>query len=85
MERKRQGPRELQEKPRQKGRSKKRALEFLQRRVALERLGDGARIIIADVVVGEAVYAFAKREGERGKQVSRHHSRTHEGSHRNSP
>ncbi len=46
------------------------ALEFRQSRIALERLGDGACTLRADVVVIEAVYAFAaeREAGEMRKE-----------------
>ncbi len=45
------------------------ALEIFQSLVALERLGDGARILVTEVIAAEAVCAFAaERERERERE-----------------
>ncbi len=46
---------------RRKKERERNALEIRQCRVALERLGDGARTLVADIVVFEAVSEFAGR------------------------
>ncbi len=52
-------PRTASEKEEEEG--ERNARECRQRRIALERLGDGARTLVADVIVVEAVCAFAGR------------------------
>ncbi len=52
---------------RKRRREKRNAPELRQRRVALERCGNGARTLGADIVAVEAVCAFAGRREEREK------------------